>query len=107
MPAIHPQVCAGHVRARIADQEHGGAAVLVRGRQAVQHVLGWPLRRALGELHKEVCDHGRQDVAGGDGVDADVVDAPLGGEVARELEDGGLGGVVGRAYETLVRNVRR
>ncbi|KAI6890292.1 hypothetical protein KC325_g258 [Hortaea werneckii] len=43
--------------------------------------------------------------AGRDGVDADVVVAPFGGEVAAELQHGGFGGVVGGADETLRRRL--
>lgn len=46
--------------------------------------------------------HGSQDVAGGNTVDSDLVGAPLHGEVARQLNDGGFGSVVGRADEILM-----
>jgi hypothetical protein len=63
-------------------------------------VLG-PLVAALGELDEELLNHGSDDVAGGDGVDTDVVLTPLSGEVAGELDDGSFASVVGRADEAL------
>jgi hypothetical protein len=102
MPAIHAQVTSGHEAARITEQEDRSAAVLLRARQAAEHVLLGPLVTALRELDEQLLDHGGDDVAGRDGVDADVVLAPLGGEVAAQLDDGGLAGVVGGTNETLL-----
>lgn len=103
MSAVHAQVAAGHEAAGIAQQEHSGAAVLLRAGQTAQHVLLGPLITTLGEVKEELFHHGGDDVAGGDGVDADVVLAPLGGEVATELDDSGLACVVGGTDETLAR----
>lgn len=102
MTAIHPQVTPRHEAAGITDQEDGGAAILLGLGHATQHVLLGPLVAALGEFHEELLDHGGDDVAGGDGVDADTVLAPLGREVAAELDDGGLRGVVGGADQSLM-----
>jgi hypothetical protein len=98
---IHAQVAASHKAASIAEQEDGGATVLLRTGEAAKHVLLGPLVAALGEFNEEILDHGGDDVAGGDGVDADVVGAPFGGEVAGKLEDSGFAGVVRGADETL------
>jgi hypothetical protein len=43
----------------------------------------------------------RDDIARGDGVDTDIIWTPFAGEVARELDDGGFGGVVGGTDEAL------
>lgn len=101
MATVHAQIAAGHESAGVADEEHGRAAVFVGGGQTAQHVLLGPFVATLGELDEELLDHRSDDVAGRDGVDPDVVRAPLHGEVAGELEHGGLAGIVGRADETL------
>lgn len=101
MSTVHAQVAAGHEAACIAKQENGSAAVLLRTGQAAEHVLLGPLVAALGEVDEQLLDHGSDDVAGGDGVDSDVVLAPFHGEVAAQLDNGGLAGVVGRADKTL------
>lgn len=101
MATVHAQVATSHEAAGVAEQEHGGTAVLLRARQAAQHVLLGPLVAALGELDEELLDHSSHDVAGGDGVDTDVVLAPLGGEVAAQLDDSGLAGIVGGTNQTL------
>ena len=99
--SIDSQIRAGHEAAGIADEEDASAAVLLGRAEAAEHVLGGPVGAALGELLEQLLDHGRDDVARRDGVDADAVRAPLGGQVAGELDDGGLAGVVGRADEAL------
>lgn len=82
MSTIHAQVAPSHEAARIAEQEDRSATVLLRTRQTAEHVLLRPLVAALWELDEQVLHHGGDDVARGDSVDADVVLAPLGGEVA-------------------------
>lgn len=82
MSTIHAQVTASHKAAGIAEQEDRGTAVLLRTRQTAEHVLFRPLVAALWELNEQVLHHGGDNVARGDGVDTDVVLAPLGGEVA-------------------------
>lgn len=101
MATVNAQVAASHEAASIAEQEDGGTAVLLRAGQTAQHVLLGPLVAALGEVNEELLHHGGDDVAGGDGVDADVVLAPFGGEVAAELDDGCFARVVGGADEAL------
>lgn len=101
MATVHAQVATSHEAARIAEQEHGGTAVLLRAGQTAQHVLLGPLVAALGELDEQLLDHLGDDVAWGNGVDADVVLAPLGSQVAAQLDDSGFAGVVGGADETL------
>lgn len=94
MSAIDAQVAARHEAAGVAEQEHGGTAVLAGLAEPVEHVVLGPLDLALRVLHEERLDHGGDDVAGRDGVDADAVSAPFGSQVTAELQDGGLGGVV-------------
>lgn len=101
MATVNAQVAARHETAGIAEQEDGRAAVFFRAGQAAQHVLLGPLVAALGEVDEELLHHGRDDVAGRDGVDADVVLAPFGGEVAGELDDGCFAGVVGGTDQAL------
>lgn len=103
---IHAQVAASHEAAGIAEQEDRGATVLLWPGEAAQHVLLGPLVPAVGELDEQLLDHGGDDVAGGDGVDADVVGAPFGGEIAGELEDSGLAGIVCGTNQTLGEKVR-
>lgn len=105
MATVHAQVATSHEAARIAEQEHCGTAVLLWTGQTAQHVLLGPLVAALGELDEQLLDHLGDDVAGGNSVDADVILAPLGGQVAAQLDDGCFAGVVGGADETLKRVV--
>lgn len=101
MSTVNAQVTTSHEAASIAEQEDSRPAVLLRTGQTAQHVLLGPLVAALRELDEELLDHCGDDVAGGDGVDADVVLAPFGGEVAAELDDGGFAGVVCGTDEAL------
>ncbi|CAG8672910.1 9586_t:CDS:1, partial [Scutellospora calospora] len=94
---IDPQIRSRHEAARIANAEHRRTPVLLRNTKLAQHVLRGPVALALGVLLEQRLDHGGRDVAGRDGVDADAVGAPFGGQVAAELEHGGFGGVVGGA----------
>lgn len=88
MPAIDPKISARHEAARIAEQEDGGAAVVLGGAELAEHVLAGPLDLALREPVEQRPHHVRHDVARGDGVDADPVLAPLGGQVPAQLDDG-------------------
>ncbi len=101
MPPINPHIRPRHKRTRIANQKHRRAPVLFGFTQLAQHILRRPVSSPLGELLEEGLDHGGHDVARRDGVDADAVRAPLGGEVAGELDEAGFGGVVGGADEAL------
>lgn len=103
MTTINTQVTTSHEAGSITEQEDGGTAVLFRTGETTEHVLLGPLVATVGEVDEELLDHGGDNVAGGDGVDADVVLAPLGGEVATELDDSGLACVVGGTDETLAR----
>lgn len=102
MSAINLQITASHEAARIADAEDSRASVLLGHTQLAQHVLRRPVAPALGVLLEQSLHHSGRNVAGRDGVYANAVTAPLGSEVAAQLEDGGFGGVVGWADETLV-----
>lgn len=82
MPPINPQITPRHKRTRLTQQKHRRPAILLRPRQSPQHILPRPLVRPLGVFLKQVCDHGGEDVPGGQRVDADVVRAPFHGEVA-------------------------
>lgn len=101
MATVHPQIASRHEATGVADQKDSSATIFFGARQTTQHVLLGPFFAAFGKLHEQVLDHLGDDVSGADGVDADVVLAPFGGEVATELDDGCLGGVVGWADEAL------
>ena len=101
MATVNSQVTTSHEAARIAEQEDRCTAVLLRAGQAAQHVLLGPLVAALGELDEQILDHLGDDVARGNGVDADVVLAPFGSQIAAQLDDGRFAGVVGGADQTL------
>lgn len=103
MPTINPQIAPRHKATRIAYQKHRGAPILLRRTKLAQHILRRPIALALRVLLEQRFDHGGDDVARRDGIDADAVGAPFGGEVAAELEDGRFGGVVRGADEALDR----
>ena len=92
---VNAQISTSHEAAGITDQKHTSATELVRQRQATEHVFLGPLLLAVGEVVEQVLQHLGHDVAGREGVDADAVSAPFGGEVASELDDGSFGGIVG------------
>ena len=102
-PARNRNICGRRVHRRIAQEIHRRtrqiallAEALVRRRQP--HLLALAL---AGLCFADVARLVRVDEARRDGVDADAVGTPFGGEVAAELEDGGFGGVVGGADEAL------
>lgn len=101
MSPIHSQIAPRHEAACVTEQEHRRTTVLVWRRQSAEHVLLGPLVATVGELLEQFLDHGGDDVARGDGVDADVEWAPFGGQVAGELNNGGFAGVVGGADQAL------
>lgn len=106
MPAIHAQITPRHKTARVADQEHRGAAILLGRADAAQHVLARPALAALRVQLEQLVDHGRLDVARRHGVDPDAVLAPFRGQVARELQDAGFAGVVRGTDEALTEKKR-
>ena len=83
MPTIHPQISPRHKTASITDQKHRGTTIFLRRAQAAQHVLFGPVGPALGILFEQFLDHGRDDVAGRDGVDANTVFPPFRREITR------------------------
>lgn len=101
MATVNAQVTTSHEAASIAEQEDCSTTVLLRAGQTAQHVLLGPLVAALGELDEQLLDHLSDDVARGNGVDADVVLAPFSSQVAAQLDDGRFAGVVGGADQTL------
>lgn len=101
MSAINPQIRTRHKSTRITNQEHRRTPILLRRRQPAQHILRRPRLAPIRELLEQLLDHGSDDVARRDGVDADCVRAPFGGEIAAELNYGGFGGIVGWADEAL------
>ena len=101
MTAIYPQIRPRHKRTSITKQENRRPPILLRGTKPAQHILRGPIGLALGIALEQLSHHLRDDVAGRQAVDADIVHPPFGSEVAGELEDGGFGGVVGGADETL------
>lgn len=107
MSTINLQITARHEATRVADAEHSRTPVLLRHAQLAQHVLRRPVAPALRVFLEQSLDHGGCDVTGRNCIHTNTVAAPFGSEVAAELEDGGFGGVVGWADETLVESVRR
>lgn len=102
MATVHAQVATSHEAAGVAEQEDGCTTVLLWPGETTKHVLLRPLIAAIREVDEELLNHGSNDVSGRDGVDTNVVLAPLSGEVTAQLDDGGLTGVVGGANETLI-----
>lgn len=82
MAAIHPQVTPRHEATGVTKEEDGSSTVLIWGRESAEHVLLWPLIAPLRVLVEQFLDHGGDNVARGDGVDADVELAPFRGEIA-------------------------
>lgn len=101
MPPINPHITPCHKATRITEQKHRRTTVLARTGQTAEHVILGPGLATLGILDEELLHHGGDDVAGRNGVAADLVGAPFHGEVAGELEDAGFAGVVGGADEAL------
>jgi hypothetical protein len=91
---INPQISPSHEAAGIAEQKHGRPAVLLWVTEALEHVCVGPCSAPLRNSLKQPRRHGRHDVARRDGVDADAVLAPFGRKVARQLDNGGFGGVI-------------
>lgn len=105
MATVDTDIAASHEAAGIAEEEDGGSAVVLRGGQTAKHVLLGPLGAALGVLDEQLLNHGSDDVARRDGVDSNAILTPLRREVAGELENSSLGGVVWSADETLDESV--
>ena len=101
MATIHAQVASSHEAASITEQEDSSATVLFRSGETAKHVLFGPLVATFGELDEQLLNHSSNNVTRGDGVDADVICAPFGGEVACELEDSSLASVICGANKTL------
>lgn len=99
MPTIDPQVGPSHEAAGVAEQEDGGAAVVLGPAERAQHVLLRPLDLALRELDEQLLHHLRHDVPRRYRVHADPVAAPLHREVATQLDHGRFGCVVDPAGE--------
>jgi hypothetical protein len=98
---IHAEVATSHEAASIAKQEDCGATVLFWAGETAKHVLFGPLLTTLRELNKQVLNHGSDNVAWGDSVDANVIGTPFGSEVASKLDNCGLASVVCGANKTL------
>lgn len=101
MATIHAEVTTSHEAASIAKQEDRGTTVLFRAGETTEHILLGPLLAALGELNEQLLNHSSNNIAWGDGVDADVVGSPFGSKIASKLENSGLAGVVGGANQSL------
>jgi len=95
MTAIDPQIRTRHEAARIAQKKDGRTTVLLRVAEATEHVRVGPILPPLRKRVEQASSHGRDDVAGGDGVDADPVLAPFGCQVAGELDDACFGRIIG------------
>lgn len=57
MAAINSQIRTSHESAGVAEQEYGGTSVVLGLAELVQHIMSWPLRLTLRELHKQLLDH--------------------------------------------------
>jgi hypothetical protein len=101
VPTINSQIRPCHEAASIADEKNSCPSVFLWLAQSVQHVLLRPLVLPLGILHEQSFNHRRHDITWGYGVYPDTVHAPFGGQVASQLHDTCLRGVVSRAYQTL------
>ena len=98
MTTVNAQVSSGHEAAGIAKEEDGSTAEFSRVTDSAKHVLTSPLSLALGVDVEEVLKHFGLDVSGREGVDTDAVLTPLGGQAARQLKYGGLGGVIDTVF---------
>ncbi len=81
MAAINPHICRSHEAAGIADEKDCRASVLLRNTELSKHVLRRPVSFPLWVLLEESFNHGSNDVAWTQRVDADAVLAPFHGEV--------------------------
>ena len=108
--AVHDEVTTSHKGAGVAEEEEAGALELGSLSQSAHHVLALPGLAQAGDLLEVAADHGGEDVAGADAVDADATGAvgadgsPLHREAARELDDGGLGRVVHGREQPFIRD---
>ena len=73
MPAVNLQISPCHEATSFAEQEYRSSAVFFRLAELAEHILRRPLALTLGKLFEQRLDHGRDDIAGRDGVDADAV----------------------------------
>ena len=99
---IDPQVRCRHKAARIANEEHCSASILLWHTQLSQHVLRGPIPLSLRILLKQGFYHGSLDISRRNGINSNTVMAPFGGEVACQLHYGSFAGVVGGTDKTLV-----
>lgn len=90
MPAVNPDIRACHKAASIANQEYSGTSVLLRLTQFPQHILRRPFYPSLRKSLKELFNHGGDDIAGRDSVDADTVQSPFRRKIPCELKDAGF-----------------
>lgn len=94
MTSVNLEVGSSHEAGGIADEKDRRTSVLFRRTQFAEHVLRRPVTSPLWILLKQRFHHGRNDIPGGDGVHADPMFAPLGGEIPCELQNTGLGCIV-------------
>lgn len=92
--AIDEESAASHEAASIRQAEESRAAEFLGNSQTTKHVLSFPSSAGSGVLLKDLVDHGGDDVAWAEGVDADTVAAPFHREGAGELDNGCFGAVV-------------
>jgi hypothetical protein len=103
MAPIHLQVRARHEATRITYQEYRRAPILSRLAQPSQHILRRPIRLAIRILDEQLLHHSRDDIPWRNCVDANIVLAPFGSEIAAKLDDAGFGCIVRGADEALER----
>lgn len=95
MTSVHAEVGASHEARSVTQEKDGRATVLFWVAQPAQHIVLGPVLLPVGELLEKGCCHCSHDVARGNSVHTDAVRSPFHGQVPRELEHAGLGGVVG------------
>jgi len=100
IPAINNTIRARHEPAAVRSQKDSQVVQVVDGAQTLLRRVVDP--DALLRLERRHSVKRRVHVARADGVDADLVARPFGGERFGELEDGGFGGVVARLRGVLV-----
>lgn len=100
--AVDEEGATGHEAASVRQAEESRASEFLGQRQTTEHILGFPSGAGGGVLLEDFIDHGRDDVAGAERVDADAVTAPFHREGTGQLNDGGFGAVVDRGSHALV-----
>lgn len=94
MSAVNAEVATRHEAAGVAEEEEGGAAILLGLAESLEHVLRGPLRLSLWVLFKQVEEHLGRAISRRECVDTNAVHTPFSGQASSHLHDTSLGGVV-------------